>query len=536
MGKKSKRPTRNKPKGIPAAASPAAAAPRQVITSANDDVATFNQLCDSQDWSGMLELESKMSAMAKTFENDDPGQAVIMNLVLGHAHKVLGREGGIEKASVYFKKAIELAKKAGNNEILTKGVLSLARCYVEMGRAQGAMDLHKSLWDKIGKESMDPDDIVSFAKLLQANSENSHTIEFLEEHLDNIESSWDKRNQCEAYEIIARIYHGKNDFAKSNVYFERQLSIAKEMKDVESESFALHLLGHNYGRMGNYDNAMAYLEQALVIESERGGADGIPVTYTSMGDVLVAQGREKEAILMFQKCAGLVEEGNTSDELKRVFLKLGQAYTTIRAWDDAIASLEKGLSIADSVEDERLANEFKVAAKVYLGKVYLAKFYSTHESLVDIPARNDELIRKALFWSEAAFIYGIDTSVGTLELTCSLDLAQEYHLLGNSGRSHLLLKEYLNATLRLGPSYCQACEETCAKDAIIEKCSVCKVARYCSYGHSIQAWKKGRLCHKVVCPYLQRWRKIKPGKETTTALCDELCNDFFERVVASKAT
>jgi len=35
-----------------------------------------------------------------------------------------------------------------------------------------------------------------------------------------------------------------------------------------------------------------------------------------------------------------------------VFLKLGQAYTTIRAWDDAIAYLEKGLSIADSIEDE----------------------------------------------------------------------------------------------------------------------------------------------------------------------------------------
>jgi len=68
--------------------------------------------------------------------------------------------------------------------------------------------------------------------------------------------------------------------------------------------------------------AMAYLEHAMVIESE-GGGDGIGMMYCAMGDVLVAQeGREKEAILMFQKCCGLFEEGNAA--LVDVFLKLGQ--------------------------------------------------------------------------------------------------------------------------------------------------------------------------------------------------------------------
>ena len=71
-----------------------------------------------------------------------------------------------------------------------------------------------------------------------------------------------------------------------------------------------------------------------------------------MEAVLVAQeGRETEGILMYQKCIRLFEEGKSSD-LMRVFVKLGQAYTTIGTWDDAIAYLEKGLSIADSIEDE----------------------------------------------------------------------------------------------------------------------------------------------------------------------------------------
>jgi len=115
-----------------------------------------------------------------------------------------------------------------------------------------------------------------------------------------------------------------------------------------------------------------------------------------MGDVLVAQeGREKEAILIFQKCVGLFEEGNASDALARVLVKLGQAYRSIGAWDDAIAYLEKGLSLTESIEDERLSNESKAAAKQFLGNTYLEKLY-TDESLVGIPERNDELIHKAL--------------------------------------------------------------------------------------------------------------------------------------------
>jgi len=528
MGKKSRRSNWNKPKDIPVVALPAVAAPRQVITSAADDVATFNQLYKSQDWEGLLELESKMIALTNRMESLDPRAAGSINFMLGRAHQELGREGGIEQASLYYQKAIEMAKKAGNNDILTKGVICLSQCYVEMGRVDEAMDLHKSLCDEIGKESLNPDDILRFADILEKNHDHSRAITILEEHLGAIESSWEKQKQCRAYEMIARIYSDKNDFAKSNVYYERQLSIAKETKNVESEASALHSLGHNYGRTGEYGNAMAYLEQALLIESERGD-DKIGVIYCAMGDVLVAQeGREKEGILMFQKCAELFEEGDTSEERIWALLKLGHAYTTIEAWDDAIASQEECISNADSIiEDERLGNQFKASAKQSLGNTYLAKYES-------LPERNDELISKALFWSEAAFNLQNSKEAEGVNHALFLDLAQEHYFLGDAEKAHLMLKEYLEATVKLGPSHCQSCCQICAKDAIMEKCSVCKVARYCSQAHSMQAWQKGRLCHKVMCPHLKRWRKIKPDKETTTDLRHALYSDFFERVLASK--
>jgi len=53
---------------------------------------------------------------------------------------------------------------------------------------------------------------------------------------------------------------------------------------------------------------------------------------------------------------GFFEEGNSSAILVGWFLKLGQAYATIGAWDDDIASLQKGLSIADYIEHKEASD------------------------------------------------------------------------------------------------------------------------------------------------------------------------------------
>ena len=48
----------------------------------------------------------------------------------------------------------------------------------------------------------------------------------------------------------------------------------------------------------------------------------------------------------------------------------------------------------------------------------------------------------------------------------------------------------------------------------MEKCSVCKVARYCNTIHSIEDWDNDRFGHKVMCPLLKRWRRLQMGKGT----------------------
>jgi len=132
------------------------------------------------------------------------------------------------------------------------------------------MDLHKGLCDVIGKERIDPNYILMFHQLLQDNSENSRAREILEEHVDVIESSWDKSMQGPAYAMLAVLTEANNDWNQSNVYYERQLAIAKDINDLKLEAKALNGLGSNYGKLGEFGIAVVYLEQQLAIVSEKG--------------------------------------------------------------------------------------------------------------------------------------------------------------------------------------------------------------------------------------------------------------------------
>jgi len=304
------------------------------------------------------------------------------------------------------------------------------------------------------------------------------------------------------------------------------LSVAnKEIKDLTGEADALYGLGNSHGRVGDYEKAMKYLERELVALSELGNIFGQGRAYSVMGDVLLAQdGREKEAIEMFQKASGILETCGDPEGMGRVLCNLGEAYTRIEAWDDAIAALEKSISISASIEFEGKRNERQSQACQVLGQTYLEQYYG--DGLLDgAPEARDEVIRKALLFSERSIVLrrGNDFSI-------YLDVVQEQYFLGDTEKAQVVLKKYLDLTVESGSSCCQACHQSCAKDETMMVCVGCLVTRYCSQAHQRRAWKKGRLCHKVMCPLLKRWRRLQKGEYTTDS-CNTIFNDFFESIV-----
>jgi tetratricopeptide (TPR) repeat protein len=527
MGKKSRKPIRNKLKDTAAASSTTAVAATVLALEWDqlvNQMSIFNQMFTSKDWEGIFQTESTVTRAAKMLENDHPLIAGSCYYYLATAHKELGREGGIEQAIVCFQKALEMAKKASDERLHHGAVLDLTTCFIETGRIQEAMDLYKSLVSDIEKERLDPNCILALTATLKRHKEYGRALEVLEDHLDVIESTWDKPRQCAAYGMIACNYLGMYDYNKSIVHYERQLSIAEDIKDAALEAEALYGLGYNHGRVCDCDKAMEWLEQGLVPLSDTGDIVGQGRIYYVMGVVLLAQdGREQEAIEMLQKANGILETCDDPEGMSFILCKLGEAYTRIVAWDDAIKALEKGISIAVSIEFQFKSNELQSQANQLLGQTYLEQYYSD-ESLVGVPATREEVIRKASLCSQEAI--NLRREDDPTKPIVYLDLVQELYFLGDTENAQAVLTEYLDRTVKLGPSHCQTCHQSCAKDETMMVCVGCHVARYCSQDHQRRAWKKGRLCHKVMCPLLKRWRRLQKGRYTTDSR-NAIFNDFF---------
>ena len=99
-----------------------------------------------------------------------------------------------------------------------------------------------------------------------------------------------------------------NDYNKANVNYERQLSLAKEIKDLQIESTALDGLGLSYGFMGEYRIAMEYLEMVLTIEIKQGDRVAHAKVYRGMGDILTHQdGSAKETVDLYQKSCDIFD-------------------------------------------------------------------------------------------------------------------------------------------------------------------------------------------------------------------------------------
>jgi len=386
------------------------------------------------------------------------------------------------------------------------------------------------------ERSIDAQLIFQFINVLIEHVKIDNAIEILEYNLDASKCMWDLSTQAQGNVKLAVLSTSKNDYNNSILFCQKSLPIAREAEDLVAQSAALDCLGKNYALLGEYENAMEFLKEALAIANMNGWCFFQASAFSSMGDVLVAQGgREQEAIEMYQQaCGNLTETDSNLSEidtekslLSTILCKLGELHKDIGAWDDAIEVLTQSISVVESVENGTYRGQFVGQANQVMGVTYLEQ-YHTDESLAESPEQRLEILHKAFSCSKRAVDrYQQDPAV-------LLDLAQEFYFLNDMTLAHDYLKKYLDKTLDLGPTMCQGCYQTSQEDAVMEKCSGCKASHYCSRAHQEQAWKRGRLCHKVMCPLLNRWRRLKKGKVTDDS-SRTLFGNFFESIVGLAA-
>ena len=136
---------------------------------------------------------------------------------------------------------------------------------------------------------------------------------------------------------------------------------------------------------------------------------------------------------------------------------------------------------------------------------------------------------------EAANFSQKSVECGSFSNNAILNCAQVAHF--TDGDANMLLMAYFEAEMEKKKGiYCRSCGRKAGNGADIKVCKNCQVVDYCSHAHQTLAWRRGRLSHKVMCPFLKRYRLVTKAENQhiDTESYEDICKDFFETVCVLK--
>ena len=161
------------------------------------------------------------------------------------------------------------------------------------------------------------------------------------------------QEEADAYGNIANIYDDMSDDVKRMQYHQLSLQmnekILTETKDPEKrkramagKSAALGNLSHHYMELNQYDKAIEYVKEAMIIDSLSNNTDFLSISYISLGNIYKDQRMYEKALRMFFR----------SIAIRKDALKKNNDFTDVGLYQTMhnIGNIHKELDNLDSAE------------------------------------------------------------------------------------------------------------------------------------------------------------------------------------------
>ena len=104
---------------------------------------------------------------------------------------------------------------------------------------------------------------------------------------------------------IAAIYDGLGQKEKALAYYQRALSIRKQINDRYGLAMTLNNIGQLFDSLGKLQNALDYYTQALPIREEVGDWSGLATTLNNIAHVFLRLGLSQKALEYYERALGI---------------------------------------------------------------------------------------------------------------------------------------------------------------------------------------------------------------------------------------
>lgn len=197
----------------------------------------------------------------------------------------------------------------------------------------------------------------------------------------------------------------KNDSAL--YYQKKSLTIKKQLKDSVGLGYSYANIANSFAEKKDYKLAKTYVDSSSIIRNKIADNYGITVNYVQKAEILFLEGKYKEAIENFKKCASLANKFKYKHLEQYCFENLTICYLKEEDYKNAFFFKEKFQSLKDSTDNIQTKNkveELQIQFETEKKEKQLAEANS------DILVKETKIKERTLFLYSAlalAFLLGL---------------------------------------------------------------------------------------------------------------------------------
>jgi len=174
----------------------------------------------------------------------------------------------------------------------------------------------------------------------------------LTEWLPRICESQDLKVRGKAYNVMGVLGLHIGDYDKALLYLKQCLVIYQKIGEKAGESEPLHNISQIYIAHGEYEKALAHLKQALTICQQFSDKEGEEQSLIKVGEIFYALGNYGEAMKYFQQSYTLLQQIGDKEGEGLVLNNISQIYKIQGDYSTALTYLKQALAVHRQIGDK----------------------------------------------------------------------------------------------------------------------------------------------------------------------------------------
>jgi tetratricopeptide (TPR) repeat protein len=328
----------------------------------------YHQRNKAQQWQGHYDdaYTTAQEMLKLSIFLNDKQYIALSNKALGNAVHFLGR---YDEAIVYFNKALDIYKPAGNLEMIIDCLNDIAYTKEMQSFHEQAIEYLKESTEyckKLASDQKTGQTLYQLAANFRKRGEHQTAAKLFNQALELVEKIGDRKQIGLIYNNIGLNLHALGEFNKAMEYIRKALEIAEQQNDRINIGNRLNNIGLNFELSGNLDGALEYYKKALEIDASINDRPKMAISMNNVGTVYASLEKFDKAYEFFNKSMEIYQSLNDLPGLSTTLSFIGQTMNQEGRVNEGIECLQKAIAY-----DLEIGDKINLASNlVGLGNIY----------------------------------------------------------------------------------------------------------------------------------------------------------------------